>query len=143
MCLSFVSVWAPSPPSNRIGTLDFVPLPFALLAVMESSGSSSVGSYSDGVYDKVESQSQAAAATNKPLPQVKPPVLPAVMLACLILLFTTCFVGILLSGLHFGHRVASGDCLGQSWVMFSVRTLFTLLSHLFPLLHYRPSPATK
>lgn len=94
-----------------------------LLVVMESSGSSSVGSYSDGVYEKAESQSKAAAATNKPLPQVKPPVLPAVMLACLILLFTTCFVGILLSGLHFGHRVESGDCLGQSWVMFSVRTL--------------------
>lgn len=92
---------------------------------MESSGSSSVGSYSDGVYDKKENQSQATAATDKPLPHVKPPVLPVVMLVCLILLFTTCFVGILLSGLHFGHRVESGDCLGQSWVMFSVRTLFT------------------
>lgn len=87
---------------------------------MESSGSSSIGSYSDGVYDKKEGQSQHAA-TNKPLPTLKPPILPGVMLACLILLFITCFVGILLSGLHFGHRVTSGDCLGQSWVMFSVR----------------------
>ncbi|KAJ4388866.1 hypothetical protein N0V93_006327 [Gnomoniopsis smithogilvyi] len=96
---------------------------------MESSGSSSIGSYSDGVYDKVEGQSQAAA-TNKPLPKLKPPVLPAVMLACLILLFTTCFIGILLSGLLFGHRVTSGDCLGQSWVMFS-----SILGLLYITLH--------
>lgn len=87
---------------------------------MESSGSSSTGDYSDGVYDKVEGPSHYAA-THKPLPKLKPPMLPTVMLACLILLFVSCFVGILVSGLHFAHRVTSGDCLGQSWVMFSVR----------------------
>lgn len=88
---------------------------------MEPSDSSSTGHYSDGVYDKVEAQTQYAA-TNKPLPALKPPMLPAVMLVCLVLLFISCFIGILVSGLHFGHQAASDDCLGQSWVMFSVRS---------------------
>lgn len=124
--------------SNSSEQQDWYARLFLLLAVMESSGSSSVGSYSDGVYEKKEGQSQAGAATDKPLPQVKPPVLPAVMLTCLILLFTTCFVGILLSGLHFGHRVESGDCLGQSWVMFSVRTL-PVACHSSPITPLQPS----
>lgn len=76
--------------------------------------------YDDGVYDKVEAQSHDRASRE---PIVKPPRLPAVMLVTLVLLFVSCFVGLLISGLHFGHRVPSdeSDCLGQSWVMFSVR----------------------
>lgn len=44
-----------------------------------------------------------------------------VVLANLVLLFIFCFITVLTSGLVFGHNVASDDCLGQSWVMFSVR----------------------
>lgn len=44
-----------------------------------------------------------------------------VVLANLVLLFIFCFITILTSGLVFGHNIASDDCLGQGWVMFSVR----------------------
>lgn len=43
-----------------------------------------------------------------------------VVLANLVLLLIFCFITILTSGLVFGHNVESNDCLGQSWVMFSV-----------------------
>lgn len=101
---------------------------------MESTSGSSLGDYSDGVYSvidcKAEAQADYAAAANKPLPLVKPPMLPlatVLMLASLLSLFIFCFIGILVSGLHFGHRVPSDRftsdvCLGQSCVMFSVRT---------------------
>lgn len=84
---------------------------------MESRDSSSVGQYDDGVYDKVEAQSQYTASQ---VPIIKGPKLPLVMLAALALLLIFCFVGLLVSGLHFGHRIYSDDCLGQSWIMFSV-----------------------
>lgn len=82
------------------------------------SDSSSLGNYSDGVYDKVEAQSQY---NRSHAPPDKPPKLPTVMLACLVLLLLFCSIGILSSGLHFGNKAPSRDCLGQSWVMFSVR----------------------
>jgi hypothetical protein len=44
-----------------------------------------------------------------------------VVVANLALLLIFCFISILTSGLVFGHLVTSDDCLGQSWVMFSVR----------------------
>lgn len=40
--------------------------------------------------------------------------------SCLLLLFTFSFVTMLTSGLVFGHRIETNDCLSQSWVMFSV-----------------------
>lgn len=81
--------------------------------------------YDDGVYEKeVEAKSsQSSRYTPSRAPTEQPPKLPTIMLACLIMLLVSCFVGILLSGLHFGNAVHSGDCLGQSWVMFSVRIL--------------------
>lgn len=90
-----------------------------------SSDTSSTGNYSDGVYSIIKPEADAHPSyvvpnTEKPLPVVKPPMLPTVMLASLVLLFVFCFIGILVSGLHFGHRVPPGDCLGQSWVMFAV-----------------------
>ncbi|CAN8096205.1 unnamed protein product [Discula destructiva] len=103
---------------------------------MESSDSSSIGKYSDGVYsvyssEKAEAQSRYVTTTTiKALPVVKPSILPTVMLTGLVLLVVFCFVGILVSGLHFGHRVTAGDCLGQSWVMFS-----SILGLLYTTLH--------
>lgn len=98
---------------------------------MESTGSSATGNYSDGVYsidEKTAAQIRYAAVTNKPLPRVKRPILPTVMLVALVLLFIFCFIGILMTGLNFGHRVSStwsssaSDSLGQSWIMCSVCT---------------------
>lgn len=43
-----------------------------------------------------------------------------VVVANLVLLLIFCFITILTSGLVFGGNVESNDCLGQSWVMFSV-----------------------
>ncbi|KAK2602910.1 hypothetical protein N8I77_009408 [Diaporthe amygdali] len=52
------------------------------------------------------------------------------VLANLVLLLIFCFITILTSGLVFGHNVASNDCLGQSWVMFS-----SIMGFLYIALH--------
>ena len=83
---------------------------------MEVPSPSPTASTYDYVYDKdsdqyVLEQSQDAQITK----------LHWVVLANLVLLLIFCFISILTSGLVFGHNVASNDCLGQSWVMFSVR----------------------
>lgn len=83
---------------------------------MEVPSPSPTASTYDYVYDKDSDQyilerSQDAQVTK----------LHWVVLANLVLLFVFCFITILTSGLVFGHNVASDDCLGQSWVMFSVR----------------------
>lgn len=83
---------------------------------MEVQSPSPTASTYDYVYDKDSDQyvldrPQDAALTR----------LHWVVLANLVLLFIFCFITILTSGLVFGHSVASSDCLGQSWVMFSVR----------------------
>lgn len=77
--------------------------------------------YDDGVYEKVvEVESQSSHYNPAHGAREQPPKLPTLMLASLVVLLISCFVGILLSGLHFGNTVHSGDCLGQSWVMFAV-----------------------
>lgn len=90
-----------------------------------SSETSSLGKeYDDGVYDKVEAQTQYeyTPRSQSPIREQTAPKLPVVILTCLVFLFIFCFIGILVSGLHFGHRINDpGNCLGQSWVMFSVR----------------------
>lgn len=89
---------------------------------MESSGSSSTDSkYDDGVYSVYEKLEEPPSYPPSQGAKEKGPKLPTAMLACLAMLLVSCFVGILLSGLHFGHKVVAGDCLAQSWVMFSVR----------------------
>lgn len=105
--------------------------------VMESTGSSATGDYSDGVYsidEKTAAQIRYNAVNNKPLPRVKRPILPTAMLVSLVLLAVFCFIGILVSGLHFDHRVkstwSSRDCLGQSWIMVSVRICTHLIRHI-------------
>lgn len=89
---------------------------------MDSSTISSLDKgYDDGVFDKIESQLGHASPRT---PVEKPPRLPLVMLVCLVVLLVVCFVGILISGLFFAHRlIDTGDCLGQSWIMFSVRSV--------------------
>lgn len=94
--------------------------------VMESSDSSSDGKYDDGVYSVYDKVEDPPSSPPSQAPKVKPPKLPTAMLVCMAILLTCCFVGILLSGLHFGHKVEEGDCLAQSCIMFSVRTFILL-----------------
>lgn len=83
---------------------------------MEVQSPSPTASTYDYVYDKDSDQ----YVLEQP-PGAPPTKLHWVVLANLVLLFILCFITILTSGLVFGHNVASDDCLGQSWVMFSVR----------------------
>lgn len=100
---------------------------------MESSDSSADGKYSDGVYSvytEQEKVQEGPSHTPSPSPLEKPPKLPIITLACMVLLLICCFVGILVSGLQFSNKVAPGDCLGQSWAMFAVRANPTTQSEL-------------
>lgn len=106
---------------------------------MDSSTISSLDKdYDDGVYDKANPPSKHAARAKSEPPADKPSKLPVLMLACLVSLLVFCFIGTLVSGLYFNNRnnlsvttpVASSDCLGPSWTMFSV------CSNVYP-----PSPA--
>lgn len=95
-----------------------------LFTEMEASDSSADGKYSDGVYSVYSEQEkvqEGPSHTPSPSPREKPPKLPIITLACMVLLLICCFVGILVSGLQFSNKVAPGDCLGQSWAMFAVR----------------------
>lgn len=83
---------------------------------MEVQSPSPTASTYDYVYDKDSDQYVLERSPDAPLSK-----LHWVVLANLVLLFIFCFITILTSGLVFGHNVASSDCLGQSWVMFSVR----------------------
>lgn len=83
---------------------------------MEAQSPSPTASTYDYVYDKDSDQYVLEQS-----PYAPPTRLHWVVLANLVLLFIFCFITILTSGLVFGHNVASSDCLGQSWVMFSVR----------------------
>lgn len=83
---------------------------------MEVQSPSPTASTYDYVYDKDSDQYVLERSPDAP-----PSKLHWVVLANLVLLFIFCFITILTSGLVFGHNVASSDCLGQSWVMFSVR----------------------
>lgn len=83
---------------------------------MEVQSPSPTASTYDYVYDKDSDQYVLERSPDAP-----PTKLHWVVLANLVLLFIFCFITILTSGLVFGHNVASSDCLGQSWVMFSVR----------------------
>lgn len=82
---------------------------------MEVQSPSPTASTYDYVYDKDSDQYVLEQSPDAP-----PTKLHWVVLANLVLLFIFCFITILTSGLVFGHNVASNDCLGQSWVMFSV-----------------------
>lgn len=93
-----------------------------------SSDTSSLGKeYDDGVYDKIDTQVHYSEYTPRSQSPTREPTstakLPIAILACLVLLFVFCFIGILVSGLHFGHRISDlgASCLGQSWILFSVR----------------------
>lgn len=85
---------------------------------MEVQSPSPTASTYDYVYDKDSDQYVLERPPDSP-----PTKLHWVVLANLVLLFIFCFITILTSGLVFGHNVASDDCLGQSWVMFSVRSV--------------------
>lgn len=92
--------------------------------MVSSSDTSADGKYSDGVYSvysEPEKVQDGPSHTPSPSPREKPPKLPIITLACMVLLLICCFVGILVSGLQFSNKVAPGDCLGQSWAMFAVR----------------------
>lgn len=82
---------------------------------MEVQSPSPTASTYDYVYDKDSDQYVLEQSPDAP-----PTKLHWVVLANLVLLFIFCFITILTSGLVFGHNVTSNDCLGQSWVMFSV-----------------------
>lgn len=84
--------------------------------------------YDDGVYDKANPPSRRAKRSRSKSPGKKPNRLPALMLVCLVSLLIFSTIGTTASGLYFNRRVAisitSTDCLGQSWIMFSVSESF-------------------
>ncbi|KAG6356001.1 hypothetical protein INS49_015386 [Diaporthe citri] len=92
---------------------------------MEVQSPSPTASTYDCVYDKDSDQYVLEQS-----PYAPPTKLHWVVLANLVLLFIFCFITILTSGLVFGHNVASNDCLGQSWVMFS-----SIMGFLYVALH--------
>lgn len=82
--------------------------------------------YDDGVYDKTKPprRRNKRPRARSQSPGKKPNRLPALMLVCLVFLFVFCVIGTTASGLYFNRKVAisitSTDCLGQSWILFSV-----------------------
>lgn len=92
---------------------------------MEVQSPSPTASTYDYVYDKDSDQYVLERSPDAPLSR-----LHWVVLTNLVLLFIFCFITILTSGLVFGHNVASSDCLGQSWVMFS-----SIMGFLYVALH--------
>lgn len=101
---------------------------------METSTLSSLDKdYDDGVYDKANPPVKKKKRSRSRSPGDKASKLPALMLVCLSSLFVFSFMGTLVSGLYFNRRVTTvitaTDCLGQSWIMFSV--CFFLLSWSF------------
>lgn len=107
---------------------------------MDSSTISSLDKdYDDGVYDKANPPSRRNKKKNKnkrkqarsrsPSRPDRPPKLPRLMLVALVSLAVFCTTGTTVSGLYFSRRataalpITSTDCLGQSWILFSVREL--------------------